>query len=69
MTDGQNNSGKLEPLMAAEAAQALGMKVYTIGIGKQGKAPMPVATIFRPARFIRWCRWTWMRIRCKKSPT
>ena len=42
MTDGQNNSGKIDPLTAAEAAQALGVKVYTIGIGKRGMAPMPV---------------------------
>ena len=42
MTDGQNNSGKIEPLMAADAARALGIRVYTIGIGKQGTAPMPV---------------------------
>jgi Ca-activated chloride channel family protein len=35
MTDGQNNSGKIEPLVAAEAAQALGVKVYTIGVGNQ----------------------------------
>ena len=42
MTDGQNNSGKVQPLLAADAARALGIKVYTIGIGKQGMAPMPV---------------------------
>jgi len=42
MTDGQNNSGKFQPLTAADAARALGIKVYTIGIGKQGTAPMPV---------------------------
>ncbi|HZI34080.1 MAG TPA: VWA domain-containing protein, partial [Candidatus Binatia bacterium] len=42
MTDGQNNSGKLDPLAAAEAAAALGVKVYTVGIGEQGVAPMPV---------------------------
>jgi len=42
MTDGQNNSGKVQPLVAAEAARALDIKVYTIGIGKQGTAPMPV---------------------------
>jgi Ca-activated chloride channel homolog len=42
MTDGQNNSGKLDPLVAAEAAAALGVKVYTIGIGERGTAPMPV---------------------------
>jgi Ca-activated chloride channel homolog len=42
MTDGQNNAGKLDPLVAAEAAAALGIKVYTIGIGERGTAPMPV---------------------------
>jgi len=42
MTDGQNNSGKIAPLVAAEAAQALGVKVYTIGVGMRGMAPMPV---------------------------
>ncbi len=42
MTDGQNNSGKLEPLLAAEAAEALAVKVYTIGVGTRGMAPMPV---------------------------
>jgi len=44
MTDGQNNAGKLAPLTVAEAAQALGVKVYTIGIGMRGEAPMPVGT-------------------------
>jgi Ca-activated chloride channel family protein len=42
MTDGQNNAGKIQPLTAAEAAKALAVKVYTIGIGTQGQAPMPV---------------------------
>ena len=42
MTDGENNAGKLQPLLAAEAAAALKVKVYTIGIGKRGQAPMPL---------------------------
>ena len=42
MTDGQNNSGKVPPLTAAEVAQTLKVKVYTIGIGLRGMAPMPV---------------------------
>jgi Ca-activated chloride channel family protein len=42
MTDGQNNSGTIAPLTAAEAAQALKVKVYTIGVGMKGMAPMPV---------------------------
>jgi Ca-activated chloride channel family protein len=42
MTDGQNNAGKIDPVMAANAAAALGVKVYTVGIGEHGMAPMPV---------------------------
>jgi len=42
MTDGQNNAGKVQPLTAAEAAKALGVKVYTIGVGIRGFAPVPV---------------------------
>jgi Ca-activated chloride channel family protein len=41
MTDGQNNAGKVPPLTAAEAAQALKIKVYTIGVGTHGMAPFP----------------------------
>lgn len=46
MTDGQNNAGKIAPLTAAEAAQALGVKVYTIGVGTRGQAPMPGTDMF-----------------------
>lgn len=42
MTDGQNNAGDIPPLTAADAAAALGVKVYTIGIGTHGTAPTPV---------------------------
>jgi Ca-activated chloride channel family protein len=42
MTDGENNAGKVSPLTAAEIAQTLNVKVYTIGIGTRGMAPMPV---------------------------
>ena len=38
ITDGENNAGKVPPLTAAEAAQALGIKVYTIGVGTRGEA-------------------------------
>ena len=41
MTDGQNNAGKVAPLTVAEAAQKLGVKVYTIGVGTRGEAPTP----------------------------
>jgi Ca-activated chloride channel family protein len=43
LTDGVNNSGKISPLAAAEAARALGVKIYTIGVGVRGKAPIPVS--------------------------
>ncbi len=42
LTDGMNNTGKISPLSAAEAAKALGVKIYTIGVGVRGKAPIPV---------------------------
>ncbi|MBN1130356.1 MAG: VWA domain-containing protein, partial [Chitinispirillaceae bacterium] len=41
-TDGANNAGEIPPVRAASAAKELGMKIYTIGIGKKGKVPMPV---------------------------
>ncbi|MEO7300918.1 MAG: VWA domain-containing protein [Verrucomicrobiota bacterium] len=46
MTDGQNNAGKVPPLTAAEVAQTLKIKVYTIGVGTRGTAPMPFTNVF-----------------------
>jgi len=46
LTDGMNNAGKVAPQTAAEAAKALGVKVYTIGAGAQGEAPVPVKDQF-----------------------
>jgi Ca-activated chloride channel homolog len=43
LTDGVNNTGYLQPLQAAELAKAYDIKVYTIGIGTNGLAMMPVA--------------------------
>ncbi len=42
LTDGVNNTGKISPLAAAEAARAMGVKVYTVGVGVRGDAPIPV---------------------------
>lgn len=42
LTDGMNNAGKIPPIAAAEAAKAMGVKIYTIGVGVRGKAPIPV---------------------------
>jgi Ca-activated chloride channel family protein len=41
LTDGVNNAGTISPLVAAEAARALGIKIYTIGIGTKGLVPYP----------------------------
>lgn len=46
LTDGDNNMGKVTPLTAAEAAQALGTKVYTVGSGSRGNAPYPFVDNF-----------------------
>ena len=39
LTDGVNNAGEVDPLTAAETARALGVRVYTIGVGTTGEAP------------------------------
>ncbi len=46
LTDGVNNAGEIDPPTAARAAQALGVKIYTIGAGTQGFAPFPVQDVF-----------------------
>jgi Ca-activated chloride channel family protein len=42
LTDGVNNAGEIDPLTAAQAAKALDIKIYTIGVGSMGNAPYPV---------------------------
>ena len=44
LTDGVNNSGNISPLTAAEIAKKQGVRIYTIGIGKNGMAPYPLPT-------------------------
>jgi Ca-activated chloride channel homolog len=51
MTDGVNNAGKVLPLTAAEAAQTLGIKVYTIGVGTKGIAKVPGRDAFGNLRY------------------
>ena len=46
LTDGDNNAGKVMPLTAAEAAKALGIRIYTIGAGTRGMAPYPFTDQF-----------------------
>lgn len=42
LTDGDNNRGLIDPVDAASAAAALGIRVYTIGIGRDGVVPVPI---------------------------
>jgi len=42
LTDGVNNRGSIDPRTAAQAAAAIGVKIYTIGVGSEGMAPVPV---------------------------
>mgnify|MGYP003292516236 CR=1 FL=1 len=44
LTDGVNNRGEITPQMSAEIAKTYGVRVYTIGVGKEGMAPYPVMT-------------------------
>jgi Ca-activated chloride channel family protein len=42
LTDGVNNRGTIDPRTAAQAAAAFGIRIYTIGVGTEGMAPVPV---------------------------
>src|SRR6266404_662748 len=52
LTDGENNAGKVAPQTAAEAARAMGVKVYTIAAGAKGEAPVPVKDQFGNQRIV-----------------
>ena len=43
LTDGSNNTGVVAPITAAQIAKQYGIKIYTIGVGRNGTAPYPVA--------------------------
>jgi len=46
LTDGVNNAGQIDPTTAAQASAALGIRVYTIGMGRPGQVPFPVEDPF-----------------------
>lgn len=46
LTDGVNNAGEVDPVQAAKAAGALGIRVYTIGVGSRGPVPFPTQDLF-----------------------
>ncbi len=41
LTDGENNRGRIDPRTAAQTAATFGVRVYTIGVGTEGEAPIP----------------------------
>jgi len=53
LTDGQNNRGEIDPITAARLAEALEVRVYTVGVGKRGDALYPVDDPFFGKRYIR----------------
>ncbi len=54
LTDGENNAGESDPVQASELAETMGIKVYTIGVGTKGQAPVPVIDPFSGRRMIQW---------------
>lgn len=46
LSDGENNRGAIAPLQAGEIAKTFGIRVYTVGVGTIGTAPMPINTVF-----------------------
>jgi len=44
LTDGENNGGSIDPNTAKEIAKSFGVRVYTVGMGTEGFAPVPVQT-------------------------
>ena len=46
LTDGVNNMGAIDPITSAQLAEKFGIRVYTVGVGKNGYAPYPVQTMF-----------------------
>jgi Ca-activated chloride channel family protein len=53
LTDGVSNAGDLTPENAAQAAKALGIKIYTVGAGASGMVTMPVQDPFGQTQYVR----------------
>ncbi len=52
LTDGRNNRGEIDPVTAAQAAAALGVRVYAIGAGSRGVARLPATDRFGIRRYV-----------------
>jgi len=46
VTDGRSNAGEVDPMTASKAAEAMGIRIYTIGVGIRGQSTIPVDTPF-----------------------
>lgn len=52
LTDGDNNAGEVDPVTAAKLAKTMGIKVYTVGMGKEGEVPFPVTDAWGQQRYV-----------------
>ena len=68
LTDGVNNRGDVDPLSAAKAAAVYGIKIYGIGVGSEGVAPVPVGRGVFGLRFENAARSRSTRRCCDRSP-
>lgn len=48
VTDGRSNTGEIDPLTAARLASSFGIRIYAVGVGMQGPAPITRQTVFGP---------------------
>ena len=53
LTDGENNAGSIDPLPAAELANTFDIKIYTIGVGTKGRAPVPITDPYTGRKVLR----------------
>jgi Ca-activated chloride channel homolog len=53
LTDGQNNAGTIDPVTAAQAAAAVGVRIHTVGVGTRGEALYPVDDPVFGRRYVR----------------
>lgn len=51
ITDGENNRGTVDPRTAAQAAASFGVRIYAIGVGTVGEAPVPTGQGFQGLRY------------------
>ncbi len=52
LTDGMNNRGEIDPRDAADIARSFNIKVYTIGVGTRGRAPIPVTNAYGETQYV-----------------